>query len=126
MIEIRERLAKEIHSIWSHWMKHLFSKAVWRDGEHFIPKESFDRWWRQMKTPYDLLSEKEKESDRHQADKLLPLLQGTVRDAEINAVRNFYEQVCKRAEAKMEQTHRLEGSHYAAMQEILREWESRG
>lgn len=33
----------------------------------------------------------------------------------------FYREVCRRAEAKMELTGRLEGAHYAAMQEVLRE-----
>lgn len=34
----------------------------------------------------------------------------------------FYSEVCARAERKMEQTHVLEGAHYAAMQEVIREW----
>lgn len=36
----------------------------------------------------------------------------------------FYHAICQRAETKMEMTGHLEGAHYAAMQEILKEWES--
>lgn len=49
---------------------------------------------------------------RHVDQRMLPdmLLQAFVR--EVNA----------RAEQKMLQTHKLEGSHYAAMRELLKEW----
>ena len=35
---------------------------------------------------------------------------------------NFYKEVCERVEHKMMITRKLEGSHYAAMKEILREY----
>ena len=72
----RERLASGIHESWSHWMQHLFSKAIDNsDGSVTIPPEFTARWKRQMKTEYDRLSEQEKESDRKQADKLLAAIE---------------------------------------------------
>jgi len=35
--------------------------------------------------------------------------------------RAFFEEVCRRAEANMLRTHKLEGMHWAAMQEVKRE-----
>ena len=39
-----------------------------------MPEEKYDRWARQMNTHYFELSEKERESDRDQADKILAVL----------------------------------------------------
>jgi len=40
-------------------------------GEGVIPKDKLTRWERQMNTRYADLPEDEKESDRHQADKVI-------------------------------------------------------
>lgn len=37
-------------------------------------------------------------------------------------LRAFVREVNARTEQKMLQTHKLEGSHYAAMRELLKEW----
>ena len=39
-----------------------------------IPKWAVDRWKRQMQTPYNDLSEEEKESDRKEADGMIAIL----------------------------------------------------
>jgi len=85
MDTIREKLASLQHDIWAHWMKYLFSQCVvdkWTgdeysgfEGKWIVPHDQVVKWHRQIETPYDELSEKEKESDRHQADKVLKLLQ---------------------------------------------------
>lgn len=68
----REKIAWEQHAIWAHWMEYLFDcSSLLGDGVVLIPSDKVKRWKRQMKTPYHLLSEKEKESDRHQADKII-------------------------------------------------------
>lgn len=36
----------------------------------------------------------------------------------------FYDEVCRRAEDKMLKSGKLEGMHYAAMQEVKREWDA--
>lgn len=63
-----ERCSDIEHEIWSKWMKFMLSKcAENEDGSVTIPKESVERWKRQISTPYKDLSESEKESDRIQA-----------------------------------------------------------
>lgn len=77
----REALAKYAHDqAWSGWMKYMFSKmrpittdTMTRDGL-LLPMEFVERWTRQMDTPYDELPEKEKESDRAEADKMLAII----------------------------------------------------
>jgi len=78
--ELRERLAAVQHAIWAHWMKYLFSVGAVRgkDKAHIIYPQNVARWKRQMKTPYSELSEKEKESDRDQADKVLAIFSAEI------------------------------------------------
>ena len=71
-VEVREALAEVAHEMWAHWMRYLFSKCEQNpDGSVTIPVTPLFRWNRQMDTPYTELSEKEKESDHHQADKMI-------------------------------------------------------
>lgn len=73
--ELREELAELAHDQWARWMKYLFSKGTFNeDGTWTMPRDSVLRWQRQMKTPYSELSEKEKESDRAEADKFLEVI----------------------------------------------------
>ncbi|MCP4405032.1 MAG: hypothetical protein GY801_47990 [bacterium] len=72
---LREKLAEIQHEIWAHWMKHQFSVGTFNDdGTWTMPCEKVQQWRRQMDTPYAELSEPEKESDREQADKILPII----------------------------------------------------
>jgi len=78
MGEPREKLANYAHEAWSNWMNYLLSKStVNDDGTWTIPAQSAERWYRQMTTPYFLLPEDEKASDRAEADKILSLLGDT-------------------------------------------------
>jgi hypothetical protein len=80
--ELREALASVQHDIWSHWMEYFFSccddtACEWIGGQIpvlEVPGDKVDRWKRQKATPYSELSEREKESDRDQADKVLRVL----------------------------------------------------
>lgn len=80
--ELIEKLADFFHINWSHWMMYLYSKLEddWdptkhtKDVTYVLPVESHDRWLRQMNTPYSELTEKEKDSDREFARKLIELL----------------------------------------------------
>ncbi len=73
---MKELLAHVQHAIWAHWMQYLFSVCQTNDdGSVTIPSDKVERWKRQMYTDYYNLSEKEKDSDRHQADKVLDVLQ---------------------------------------------------
>ena len=75
---VREILADVQHEIWSHWMEYLFSLCPEVEGSvmetRYIPHDLVKRWTRQMNTPYSELSEKEKDSDRDQAKKVIDTL----------------------------------------------------
>lgn len=72
---LREKLAEAAHDSWCGWMKYLFCKTLEvGDGCEEIQRIEVDRWKRQMDTPYADLSEREKESDRAEADKVLAIL----------------------------------------------------
>lgn len=74
----REKLASLSHDQWSGWMRWLFDKSIRNpDGSWTIPPSWSARWWNQMHTPYDSLSEEEKESDRKEADRVLECLKNT-------------------------------------------------
>ena len=77
-VELRERLAAVQHEIWAHWMHYMFTQGTYSDGTWTMPADKVERWSRQMATPYSGLTFKEQESDRHQADKVMAVLQGEV------------------------------------------------
>jgi hypothetical protein len=73
---MREQLARLCHSQWAGWMGYLFSKSIKNeDGTVTIPKWAVDRWKRQARTPYPIMSLSEKESDRKEADKFITFLE---------------------------------------------------
>jgi hypothetical protein len=70
----REQLADYAHDAWSGWMEYLFEKSKENsDGSVTIPTELVKRWKRQLNTSYKDLSEKEKNSDRDEADKMIKI-----------------------------------------------------
>jgi hypothetical protein len=70
-----EHLASIEHERWSHWQKYLHEQCMTgADGSLTIPAELARRWSEQMSTPYDELSEEEKESDREQVRLYLPVI----------------------------------------------------
>ena len=73
--QLREELSHWQHEIWSHWMKYQFSSCIRNaDGSMTIPKEKVDRWEHQIDTPYNELSNSEKERDREQVDKFIHII----------------------------------------------------
>jgi hypothetical protein len=79
--QFRERLADYAHEAWAEWMRHWEVKAIKIDYtvERFglrWRREDRERWVRLMDTPYAMLTEAEKASDREQADKILAILRG--------------------------------------------------
>ena len=70
--DIREVIAAVSHSIWASWMDWLFEICPEDYGmRHSIPHETAERWKRQIATRYEDLSEREKDLDRKEADKIL-------------------------------------------------------
>jgi hypothetical protein len=56
-------------------MEYLFEKSTRNaDGSTTIPAWAVERWERQACTKYADLPESEKESDRHEADKMLAIM----------------------------------------------------
>lgn len=83
--EIREALADLEHTRWSNWQSYLHSKCEKKieiadgrslelGGELLIPADSVAHWQRQIDTPYAGLTEREKDSDRKEADQTIALL----------------------------------------------------
>ena len=63
------------HLLGCHWMRHLEKQVIWREGIGWvIDEETIMHWQRQINSGYDDMTEGGKESDRHQADKILALL----------------------------------------------------
>lgn len=70
-----EDLARIEHERWLRWQKYMHEKGIRRaDGSLLIPADLVTRWDRQIETPYAELSELEKESDRDQVRKYLPVI----------------------------------------------------
>jgi len=74
-LELIEQLADKEHERWSHWMRYLFQICPKHtDGSTCIPPLLVDRWMRQAHTAYANLSEQEKQSDRDEVAKILPII----------------------------------------------------
>ena len=66
ILSLKEELADLEHEQWANWTDYYFSKQ--------ITQEDLNRWMRQINTPYHALSQKEKDSDREYADKVIKLI----------------------------------------------------
>lgn len=72
---LREALAALAHAQWSGWMAYLFGLSQSNgDGTITIPAAHVARWQGQIATPYAELTEREKDSDRVEADKVLAVI----------------------------------------------------
>ncbi len=73
--ELIEALSDKTHESWARWMSHLFRISPQQeDGSVLIHPHHVKRWWQQIETPYDQLSEQEKQSDRKEVERLLPII----------------------------------------------------
>jgi hypothetical protein len=74
-----EELAAVEHERWSHWQRYLHSKCVRQpDGSLLLPADLVARWEKQTDTGYANLTDQEKESDREQVRRYLPLIVSTL------------------------------------------------
>lgn len=68
-------LAAVEHERWAHWQQHLHDQCRrTKDGSLVIPAQLVKRWATQIATPFAQLSEAERESDREQVRRYLPLI----------------------------------------------------
>lgn len=86
--ELIEKLADAEHASWSHWMRYLFSKCMmWNatpDGVvALIPANLVKHWQRQMNMAYRELSEREKQSDRDEVERIMPIIDEFIIDGVI-------------------------------------------
>ncbi|MBD0476738.1 MULTISPECIES: hypothetical protein [Acinetobacter calcoaceticus/baumannii complex] len=73
--ELIEKLAAIEHKRWAHWQRYLHSQCLKNDdGSLTIPADLVKKWNKQIDTDYFNLTESEKDSDREQVLKYLPLL----------------------------------------------------
>jgi hypothetical protein len=76
-----EELAAAEHDRWSHWQRYMHSKASRQpDGSLLLPSELVTRWEAQIGKKYAELTDKEKESDREQVRKYLPIITSALAD----------------------------------------------
>lgn len=70
-----DSLAAVEHERWAHWQQYLHDQCQrTEDGSLVIPVELVKRWSTQIATPFPRLSEEERESDRDQVRRYLPLI----------------------------------------------------
>lgn len=73
--QLTEVLANIEHERWAHWQRYLHDHCVRApDGSLVIPADLVARWEHQIACPYSNLSESEKNSDRDQVRRYLPII----------------------------------------------------
>lgn len=92
--EIFEKLSAIEHERWADWQKYIHSKCLTDtspEGTQYMkfPYKLFKRWEKQIATPYEKLSEKEKDSDRDQVMRYWALLVDERRGAYERAIKNY-------------------------------------
>lgn len=74
-----EQLAAIEHERWAHWQQYVHDQCERQeDGSLVIPAELAARWQAQIETPYAELTEREKDSDREQVRRYLPVVVGVL------------------------------------------------
>lgn len=70
-----EKLAAVEHERWAHWQRYVHNHCERRpDGSLVIPPDLARQWSAQIETPYSDLSDAEKDSDREQVRRYLPVI----------------------------------------------------
>jgi hypothetical protein len=73
--ELVEALASMEHERWCYWQRYLHGRCILHDdGALLLPADLVKRWEKQIETPYSELTDEEKESDREQVRKYLPVI----------------------------------------------------
>lgn len=104
--EFVEKGAYLEHERWSKWQSYFFSKCQVKPQSQVngmddryvylaLPKDLYDRWNRQMNTLYPELSEQERESDRIEVRKYLPLVSSIISEVEALVRRQTVEDIHK-------------------------------
>lgn len=77
---IIEKLSDLEHRQWAHWTQYMLNtlEKEASEGIPFNQLPSVKHWRRQIDTPYESLSEKEKDSDREWAYKMFKVIETTL------------------------------------------------
>lgn len=79
-----DQLAAAEHERWAHWQQFVHEQCrPGPDGSLVIPAELVERWATQIATPFSALTEAEKESDRDQVRRYLPIISEALREADL-------------------------------------------
>lgn len=71
----QDELAAVEHERWAHWQRYMHRAGERRpDGSLILPADLVTRWERQITTPFAELSETERDSDREQVRRYIPLV----------------------------------------------------
>ncbi|WP_292606049.1 hypothetical protein [Nocardioides sp. REDSEA-S30_B4] len=74
--ELLEKLAAAEHERWAHWQRYLHQQCTpGPDGSLTITADLVRQWTVQIDTPYADLTQAEKDSDRDQVERYLPLIE---------------------------------------------------
>lgn len=70
-----EAIARVEHERWAHWQRYLHQQCTRNDdGSLTIPAPLAERWERQIGLSYGELTQRERDSDREQAEEYLKAL----------------------------------------------------
>jgi hypothetical protein len=76
-----EKLVAIEHERWSHWQRYVHAKGVrQRDGSLLLPAEVVTHWETQISKKYEELNDQEKESDREQVRKYMPIVAAALKE----------------------------------------------
>lgn len=92
-----EKGAELEHIRWAKWQNYLHSFLVWNNDIQMwtLPHEKKEWWDSEIRTPYSMLNEKQKESDRKEARTYLPIIKSLISQTERNIVREIYLEISK-------------------------------
>lgn len=74
MKNLLEDLAALEHKQWAHWTEYMLNRIEGIEKANLNPKQQIEDWRRQIKTKYQDLTEKEKDSDRVWARKTIEII----------------------------------------------------
>lgn len=73
--QLVDELAAIEHERWAHWQRYVHDHCQrQQDGSLVIPAELAARWEAQIETPFVELTERERDSDREQVRRYLPVI----------------------------------------------------
>lgn len=77
---LKDQLAAAEHERWAHWQSYMHGHGQRHpDGSLTIPAHLVALWDGQIKRPFAELTEQERDSDREQVDRYLPLIAEALR-----------------------------------------------